>query len=225
MDVYLVPIAADRFECYYEAADDDEPADAAGQGFVARTRAWFSAQLREVEALRHRAPEAAAPGVMLRVQRKLMRWVAERVTEQRLLWHLGGAVKATLHVPADMNPSAAEQIMRASMRKDADRHLKLLAAHSVALIATLPLMVLPGPNVFGYFFAFTVVGHFLALRGARRAGSRVLWTVTPSGDLTVLHGAWTLDAEARHRRIHEVADRLGLQRLATFVERMTAPTA
>ena len=36
------------------------------------------------------------------------------------------------------------------------------------LIVSLPFVVVPGPNVFGYFFTFTVVGHFLAFRGARR---------------------------------------------------------
>lgn len=225
MDVYLVPLARDRFECYFEAADDEEPASAEGQGVFARLRAWFSAQLRDAERARHLAPTDEPRSAMARVQRKLMRWIAERVTEQRLLWHLGRAESATLHAPDDLDPREAERVMRAAMRIDADRHLTMLALHSVGLIVSLPVMVLPGPNVLGYFFTFTVVGHFLALRGARRGLSRVIWRVAPNADLTALRGAWSLEAETRHGRIHEVADRLGLERLATFVERMTTPTA
>ena len=42
MDVYLVPIAADRFETYYEAPEDDEPAESAeGLGFFGRLRVRF----------------------------------------------------------------------------------------------------------------------------------------------------------------------------------------
>ena len=40
MDVYLVPVGPDRFECYYEAAEQDEPEEPVeGQGFFARMRA------------------------------------------------------------------------------------------------------------------------------------------------------------------------------------------
>ena len=46
----------------------------------------------------------------------------------------------------------------------------------------------------------------------------------PMGVATLAQ-ALALGTEARHRRIHEVADRMRLPRLATFVERMAAPTA
>lgn len=225
MDVYLVPIAHDRYECYFEAADAEDPGASEAHGFFARIRARFSAQLRDAEGARHHALHGEPAGALARVRRKLMRWIAERVAEQRLLWHLGRADTATLHAPDDMDLSFAERLMRAAMKRDADRHLKRLAAHSVGLIVSAPFFVFPGPNVFGYFFTFTVVGHFLAWRGARRGLFRVRWVMAPNAELTALRGAWTLDTEARHRRIHQVADRLGLPRLATFVERMTATTA
>lgn len=227
MDVYLVPIGRDRYECYFEAADDedDDPPPAEGQGFFARIRSNFSAQLREAERSRHERRLEEPSGAMASLQRKTMRWIAERVAEQRLLWHLGRADESTLHAPDTLEPAAAERLMRGMLQRDADSHLKRLGINAVALVIATPFALVPGPNVFGYLFSFTVVGHFLAWRGAKRGLGRVRWRVSPSADLTDLGRALDLDVEARVQRIHEVADRLRLPRLATFVERMTAPTA
>lgn len=226
MDVYLVPIGRDRYECYFEAADDDEPPPPVDpQGFFARVRARFAAQLREAERARHERRLEGPSSAMASLHRKVMRWIAERVAEQRLLWHLGRADAATLHAPDALDPAAAERMMRAMLQRDADRHLKRLAANVVGLVIATPFALVPGPNVFGYLFSFAVVGHFLAWRGARRGLGRVRWRVAPSADLTDLGHALSLEVEARVRCIHLVADRLRLSRLATFVERMTAPTA
>jgi len=225
MDVYLVPLGRGRFEGYFEAADADEPATDDGVGFWAGVRARFSRQLREAEQARHEQPVEDGAGMLVRLQRVTMRWIAERVAEQRLLWHLGRAGAATLHAPDELPAAEAERILRAGLQRDADQHFTRLLFHAVGLVLALPLVVLPGPNVVGYLFTFTVVGHYLAMRGARHGLSRVEWNVAPSADLTLLARAWDLDPVARHHQIHEAAGRLGLRRLATFVERMTAPTA
>jgi hypothetical protein len=115
--------------------------------------------------------------------------------------------------------------MRASMKRDADRHLRLLAVHSLALIASAPVAFVPGPNVLGYLFTFTVVGHFLAWRGARRGLHEVRWTVAPNTALTDLRRAFVLRGEDRHRVIHDVAHRLHLPKLARFVEQMATTGA
>ena len=51
MDVYLVPLGADRYELYCEVPDDDEPdADAEPRaGVFARMRARFREMLAEAE--------------------------------------------------------------------------------------------------------------------------------------------------------------------------------
>lgn len=226
MDVYLVPIGRDRYESYFEAADDeDDPAPAQGQGVFARLRANFSAQLREAERARHERRLEEPSGAMASLHRRVMRWVAERVAEQRLLWHMGRADEATLHVPDTLDPAAAERLMRDMLQRDADRHLKRLGLNAIGLVIATPFALVPGPNVFGYLFSFTVVGHFLAWRGAKRGLGRVRWRVAPNADLADLGRALSLDVEARVQRIHDLAGRLRLPRLATFVERMTAPTA
>ncbi len=224
MDVYFVPIGRDRFESYFEAADD-EPDTVHGQGFFARWRARFKTMVRDVERERHEARHVRGSGILARARRWVVRWIAERVAEQRLLWNLAGADEATLHVPENLDKAAAETMMRDAMRRDANRHLRLLALHTLGLLLSVPFVVIPGPNVFGYFFTFTVLGHFMAWRGARRALSRTRWTIVSSPDLAELHGAFALDPVARHQRIHDVAERLRLHRLVNFVERMAAPTA
>jgi hypothetical protein len=226
MDVYLVPIASDRFETYYEAADDDGPDEPIeGLGFFARQRVRFQNQLKEAERARHQVAPEEPTTFLGRMQKRSLRWIAERIAEQRLLWHLRTADAATLHIDADMNHAEAEAVMRASMKKDADRHLRLLAVHSLALIASAPVAFVPGPNVLGYLFTFTVVGHFLAWRGARRGLHEVRWTVAPNTALTDLRRAFVLRGEDRHRVIHEVAHRLHLPKLARFVEQMATTGA
>ena len=91
MDVYLVPVGRDRYECYYEAAEQeetDEPAD--GRGFFGRLRAKFNEQLKEAERARHQKAIEEPKTFLGRMQKRAMRWIAERIAEQRLLWHRGG---------------------------------------------------------------------------------------------------------------------------------------
>jgi hypothetical protein len=225
MDVYLVPVGADRFECYYEAAEQDkidEPAE--GQGFFARMRARFNQQLKEAEEARHQKSIEEPQGFLGRMQKKTMRWIAERVAEQRLLWHLRRVDAATLHIPTDLPLDRADTIMRANMKWDADHHRNRLILHSLALIISVPVAVVPGPNVLGYLFTFTVVGHFLAWRGAVRAIHNIQWTIVPADALADVRRAFSLDTTARHRLIREAAVRLHMPRMARFVEQMAAST-
>lgn len=226
MDVYLVPIGTDRFESYYEAPDEDDPAESAdGLGFFGRLRVRFQAQLKEAERARHQSVREEPRTFLGRMQRRSLRWIAERIAEQRLLWHLRTAASATLHIDAAMNPREAEAVMRASLKRDSDRHVRLLAVHSLGLIASAPVAFVPGPNVLGYLFTFTVVGHFLSWRGARNGLNEVKWKVEPSTALTDLRGAFVLGAEDRHRVIHDVALRLHMPKLARFVEQMATTSA
>ena len=225
MDVYLVPISRDSFECYYEAPDEEVPEPIEGQGFFGRIKVRFQAQLREAEEARHQAAPEVPRTLLGRFHKRSLRWIAERIAEQRLLWHLRSADAATLYIASDLETVAAETMMRVAMTRDADRHLKLLVLHSVLLLLAVPVALVPGPNVLGYLFAFTVVGHFLSWRGARHGVAGVRWEVRCSDELAALRSALTLEEPARHRTIREVANRLHLPRLVKWVERMAVPTA
>jgi hypothetical protein len=224
IDVFLVPIGLDQFECYYEAAEEEVTVEP-GEGFFARMRHKFSEQLKEAEQARHQAPKEEPKTFLGRMHRRSLRWIAERIAEQRLLWHLRTATTAMLHISEDLPADRAEATMRDSMKRDADRHRNLLIPHTLALIGSAAVALVPGPNVLGYLFTFTVVGHFLAWRGAVNALHGVAWTIMPNPGLTELHRAFSLDPVARHRVLRDVAHRLHLPRMARFVERMaTTPS-
>jgi hypothetical protein len=225
MDVYLVPIGRDRYECYYEAEEVEETIDPAEQGFFARMRHRFNEQLKEAERARHQKVIDEPKTFVGRLHRRSMRWIAERIAEQRLLWHLRKASSATLHTSQDLVPSDAEAIMRDSMKRDADFHRNRLIPHTLALILSAAVAVVPGPNVLGYLFTFTVVGHFLAWRGAVNALNGVRWTVVSNPALTDLRYAFSLEGDARHRLIKDVAQRLHMPKMARFVEQMAVPTS
>ena len=225
MDVYLVSVGPDRYECYYEAADQDEAEEPVeGQGFFARMRVRFNEQLKEAERSRHQKAIEEPATFLGRMQKRSLRWIAERIAEQRLLWHLRSADAATLHTSADLTSAEADAIRRANFKWDADHHRNRLILHSLALMAAAPFAVVPGPNFIGYLFTFTVVGHFLAWRGAVRALHTITWTIAPNPALTELQHAFSLDADARHRVISEVAQRLHMPRMARFVEQMATPS-
>jgi hypothetical protein len=226
MDVYLVSVGPNRYECYYEAAEQDEPDEPVeGQGFFARMRAKFNDQLKEAERARHQKAIEEPTTFLGRMKKRSMRWIVERIAEQRLLWHLRKVDTATLHTSADLSNEEADKIMRANFKWDADHHRNRLILHSLALIAAAPVALVPGPNVLGYLFTFTVVGHFLAWRGAVRGLHTIAWRIAPNPELTELRRAFSLDTDARHRLISEVAHRLHMPRMARFVEQMATPTA
>ena len=231
MQVFLIPIGADRYEPYYEPVDGDDAPPAEEGGFIARQRRRLSEMLREAEAERHRrhAPEAAgtaaAEGWGARIKRSVMRWIVERAAEQRLLWHLRTADTALLHAPDDVAASDALSVLISGLKRDADRHFRWFLVNLVLLIVSGIFFFIPGPNLIGYYFTFTTVGHLLAWRGASRGGARVAWEVAPSADLTGLRAALRLPAPDRETRLQELADRLGLQHLVTFVERLAVPSA
>jgi hypothetical protein len=227
VNVFFIPLGPGRFEPYFEHQDpDDGPLEGdVPKGFFGRMRARFGEMIKEAEEARHSHRHEAPSTAMGRLQRKVMGWVAERVAEQRLLWSLRRVDEAVLHVPDDQEAAPALELFRDGLQKDGDRHRRLLALHSLGLIASAPFVVIPGPNLFGYFFTFTVVGHFLAFRGARRGLSEVRWSVQPSAALTALRRALAAPAPERYRLIHAAAEQLHLPHLARFVERMAAPPA
>src|SRR4029078_12649951 len=100
MDVFLVPVAPDRYELYCEepeqpaAPEDVEPPT----GLLRRMTHAFKQQLAEAEHERRKGPDLSSGRKSLfgRAKARLLRWVAESIAEQRLLWQLRGRDCATL---------------------------------------------------------------------------------------------------------------------------------
>jgi hypothetical protein len=228
MDVFLVPLGVDRHELYCEPSDDDEAADAEAPapGFFARLRRRFTEMLRAAEAARARRARGEYDPIDTwweRTRARVLAKVADAVAEQRLLWHLRHHTAACLHHPSDMTSERALAIMRASMVRDRDRHFRWLLIDAFLMILSAALVIVPGPNVLGYYFAFRVVGHYLSWRGARQGLDAVTWTTAPCDPLIELRDALGLAPQQRDARIDAVAERLHLPRLSMFVNRICWP--
>jgi len=230
MDVYLVPVGPSRHELYCEVPDEPEPDQPAGEspGFFRRLRQRFSEMLAEAERERRQA-RAAAPqgGWLARARARVMRWVAESIAEQRLLWHLRSQTEANLYYPDDLpdfrKDAQAIGQLRDHLKRDFDKHRFWLTIHALLFIASGVFFFVPGPNFVAYYFAFRLVGHYLSLRGAKQGLSGVKWNAIKSTELTELRRAIGLAPAVRERRVNEVALRLRLEHLASFFERTAVP--
>ena len=220
MEVFLVPVAQERYELYCEVPDEPEAPEAEPpRGFFRRMTHRFREMIAEAERDRRLGRRQVPSSWTSRVKARLLRWVAESIAEQRLLWHLRRQEQGTLFYPDDMPEASAVEKLRAQLKRDFDKHRTWLAVDSVGFVASGLLMLVPGPNVLAYYFAFRMVGHFLSLRGARQGLSGVTWSYQPSPPLTELRRALELRPEARDPQVREIANRLRLEHLATFFER------
>jgi hypothetical protein len=252
MDVFLIPtMTSERYELYYEAPDEEvvDPVEGTPDGshghtgfksswawrysfgfiggVVHRMKLRFSEALREAEEWRHRrhemAPEPA--GMIARWRRKVMGFVVERIAEQRLLWHLRTANVVCARIPTDLTEADADEIIRAILKKDGDHHRKWFWIDGLLLLASAPLVVIPGPNVPGFYFTFQVVGHYLSWSGAKQGVSISPWDFQPCQELADVRAAFALPPAQRQRRFHDLAARLRLEHLTTFLEDVAAPPA
>jgi len=249
MDVYLVPVGPDRHELYCEVPDDPDPdAGAAGDadnrqppgvfrrviawpgGFFRRLRGRFREMLAEAERERRlgrtgEAVERDDQGWLARIQARSMRWVAESIAEQRLLWHLRRQSDACLFYPNDIGEDRASNVLRAQLKADFEKHRFWLTIDALGFIASGLLFFVPGPNAVAYYFAFRLVGHYLSMRGARQGLSVVRWRSEGSAPLAELRRAIALEPAAREERVQDVAVRLNLEHLASFFARTAIPTS
>jgi hypothetical protein len=227
MDVFLVPVALERYELYCEEPDEPPAADAdePPKGVLRRMNHRFRQTLAEAERERRsgRAADAPKASLMARLKARLLRWVAESIAEQRLLWQLRGRAAATLVHPDDLTDAQAHQLLRRSLQRDWERHRFWMIVDALGGAASVLLILLPGPNLIGYYFLFRIVGHFFSLRGARNGLTRVTWTRSPSDALTTLRGVVGDPPEAREPVVQEVAAALRLEHLTAFFQRAATP--
>lgn len=235
MDVFVIPIGRDRYELYCEPSADPDAAveSAPPAGLIGRLWHRFGVLLRAAEERQHRHRDADAAGEARAdvgtdlkvgpykaVQDRIFGWIAHRIAEQRLLWHLRRQTSVVAAHPQDMTFDQVMTLIRRTLQRDYERHRVWLVVDTLGLIASGPLMFVPGPNVVAYYFAFRVVGHWLSMRGATQGLYHVSWSGRPCPPLTELRDVAMLEPPARDARIHDVAARLRLQHLTTFFERV-----
>lgn len=225
MTVFLLPVAPDRYELYCEDHGDPIPPAEAPRGFVRRAARRFQEQVAEAERERRRPSPADghAQSFSARLKARSLRWIAEAIAEQRLLWHLRRQAGARLVYPDDLTDAQAQQLLRRTLTRDWERHRFWLVINGICGVASLLLVLIPGPNVIGYYFLFRVIGHYLSLRGARQGLSKTAWTLEPNASLTMLRSAIGYAPDARAGIVDDVASSLQLHQLATFFERCATP--
>jgi len=230
MDVFVIPIGRDRYELYCEPSVDPDAAEESvpTAGIIGRLWHRFGVLLRAAEERQHRrrdthgAGEGAErqAGFLKAMQDRIFGWVAQRIAEQRLLWHLRRQTSAVAAHPQDMTFDQVLALILRTLQHDYERHRVWLVVDTLGLIASGPFALVPGPNILAYYFAFRVVGHWLSMRGAAQGLHRVTWSGRPCPPLTELRDVAMLEPPARDARIHDVAARLHLQHLTSFFERV-----
>jgi hypothetical protein len=235
MDVFVIPVARDRYELYCETGTDvddvTEAVDAAEtvsgwrrwkpRAVIARVRRRFSQILAAAEQRqRQEHCEAEPQGWLARTQERMLAWIVERIAEQRLLWNLRRETSAVLVHPEDMTFDQVLTLVRRKLQRDYERHRRWLVIDTLLLIISGVLAIVPGPNILAYYFIFRVVGHWLSMRGARQGLDRVHFTSRPCPPLAELRELGELEPSQRQQRIHDIAGRLRLTNLATFYERV-----
>ena len=223
MDVFVIPIRGDRYELYCEqSAGDGVDAELQGSGVLRGQQRRFALLLRAAEAHERGSvpPPTVAHSRMGRFNGWVMRWAAERIAEQRLLWRLRRETAVTVIHPRDLDFEPTMVIVRRILQRDLERHRRWFIVDGLVFVTTGLVAILPGPNLLAYFFAFRVVGRWLSLRGASQGLRRVLWNGRSSDELVELRRAVGSTPDAHWRRVKDVAERLRLPRLLTFLERM-----
>lgn len=230
MDVYVIPVASDRYElyCEHEGPEADVVDAELPQGRFAKMYANFKEALARVEQERlsgetrvHEGPRTWTE----RMKDRALCWLAEKIAEQRLLWRLRNESVLMLHHPDDLSADQAIANARTDLQREADRHMRWVIIDGVLFAASAALVLVPGPNVVGYYFGFRLVGHYLSRRGAKHGLTEVTWQSCASPHLSRLRRVLTLEPEERDREVHEVASALHLPHLAKFFERTSVKTA
>ena len=225
--VYLVPIGAGRFELYTEPPEDSAP----GIAPHGRDGVWRRLIHRLHERWRRAAHAAAhAPrgrdassGRVARARDRLVRRVAESIAEQRTLWSLRDVTSAAFVHPSDLSGASAAAVRGRLLAHARRHHGRWLVLNIVGVAVTAILVLLPGPNLIGYYFAFRMIAHYLSWRGARQALDRIAWRASAEPALTEFGALARLPREERAERVASLAAGLHLPRLAAFFDRVALP--
>jgi hypothetical protein len=226
MDVFVIPVASDQYELYYEQQTEelDQEDQPATTGMVARFQDRFNELLRAAEEKRHREHDQpdTSRSWRGRIQDRMMSWIAKRIAEQRLLWNLRKEDRVIAVHPADRTFESVMPHIRQSLQRDFERHRLWLVIDTIGLLASAAVAIVPGPNLLAYYFLFRVGGHWLSMRGAAHGRSRVIWDGRPCEALSELRASLQLPLRERHARVQQIASTLHLRHLPGFFERIVA---
>ncbi|WP_435018186.1 hypothetical protein TA3x_000132 [Tundrisphaera sp. TA3] len=164
MDIYLRVLPDGHLVFFAEPSrhgDEQVPSAAPGRGL----RAWLNRTYHRFKD----AAERSESGVGLQA-RRLFEWLRHFVSpDESMLRRLRRAEEIRIHHPPAMGPDEARSAWEAYLAGRRYPHLFWLMVDLVVSALTIPLAVIPGPNVLGYWFVYRAACHTLALLGIRRA--------------------------------------------------------
>ena len=220
--VYLVPIGSGRFDLYTEQEEKDPLAPREAAGFWSRTIERLHEGWRQMaRAATSRQGDRA--GRLTRLRDWLVCRIAEAIAEQRTLWSLRTLASATFIYPSDLSETSAAAIRGRVLIRARRHHGWWLLINVVGVALTAVLVLLPGPNLIGYYFLFRVVAHYLSWRGARHALESISWRPIAEPALSELGALARVARDARAERVAAIASQLRLTRLEAFFDRVAVP--
>lgn len=208
MNVYQLYIEGKRRPVYHaEHPEDTTPRDERGRPVRSRLeRSW-----RNLRAILKRAVRKGGPNVG-----RLWNWLNRRPPpDEPLLQGLRHADGVTVFFPTTINDAEARRLWNRYLARRWRRHLITFAWDLAISPLIALLMVLPGPNVVGYWFLYRIVTHLLAMRGVLWA--RLGWIPFRFQPHPAL--CERLDLEDTKRAV-QVAERLDLVDLDDFLRRL-----
>jgi hypothetical protein len=185
-----------------------------------RFRQMLASAERERRARLSGAQVAEPQGWWARLKARTLRWAAEAMAEQRLLWHLRSCAVASLNYPDDLTEDAARDALRVQLARDYDKHQRWFVIDLLGFIASGVFMLVPGPNLIAYYFAFRVVGHYFSMRGARQGLDVTTWQMHRRAELREVREVIAANAPNRTDRLRAIQARLHLEHFASYVERV-----
>jgi len=228
LTVYLVPAARGRFELYSESPEGERPdngTDDRGVESGGRLRGWVFAASRHWREWVERARQERDQGLLARLRDRCVRALAESIAEQRTLWALRNAQTASVRFPATLGTPQAEAVVRGALIYARRHHLRWGLVHLLLFVCSGVLMPIPGPNIAAFYFAFRLVGHWQSWRGARQGLEVTSWRYDADQCLAELAGLVDVPREVRAARVEAIAERLHLEKLSAFFDRVAVPSA
>ncbi len=235
MTVFIVPVGGGRHTLYCELKETEVDPPGGSRPHVPswfgrlrqRFRDWrertlqnFRTTVADAEAQQEREELGEDVPAKRGFGRFILRKIAEAVAEQRLLWHLRRASSGRLVHPDDVSAAEARRLARDEFARDHRKHLiRALINGAVSVVLGVVFFFVPGPNLVAYYFLFLAIGHYFALRGARK-GLALDWSTEPSAPLRSVRDAIALDQASRRAELERLTSDLGLERLWRFLERV-----
>jgi K+-H+ exchange-related protein len=220
--VYLVPIGSGRFDLYTEPSDEADSMARGHPAFLGRVVERIRDAWRQ---MKHAAtnPHGDRTRRLARIRDWIVCRIAESIAEQRTLWSLRTLASASFIYPSDVSETSAASIRSRVLMRARRQHGWWLLLNIVGVSLTAVLVLLPGPNLIGYYFLFRVVAHYLSWSGARHALEGVSWRPSAEPALTELGTLARLPRDTRAARVTAIANQLRLTRLEAFFDRVAVP--